>query len=76
MTNGLFKLVDDVILKKEKSFDQSTDSTEMSSDKSSDNPQIFIDQLFKKRNVFSFEEMRDEITTVILAVRMNLEDKK
>lgn len=59
VVNGIFRIADEIISEKEKSFTESSES---------DQPQIFIDQLFKKREVFSFAEMRDEILTVIAAV--------
>lgn len=62
VVNGIFRIADEIISEKDESF---TGSSEL------DQPQIFIDQLFKKRDVFSFAEMRDEILTVIAAVSFN-----
>lgn len=64
--NGLMKLADDVILEKEKNFAENPDDELSSTGK----PQLFVDQLFKMRDSFSIEEIRDEINTVILAVSL------
>lgn len=38
-------------------------------------PQIFIDQLLRMRGVFSREEIRDEVNTIITAVRIYIDHK-
>jgi hypothetical protein len=65
--DGLLKIADDVILEKQKKF-----ATDGGNHEHSDgSPQTFIDQLFKMRDAFSIEEMRDEINTIILAVSIS-----
>lgn len=59
-------------MEREKNFKAGTESSESNSGK----PQIFIDQMFKKRSVFGLEEMRDEVATVILTVRTIMCDKE
>ncbi|CRK99229.1 CLUMA_CG012623, isoform A [Clunio marinus] len=60
--NGMFKMAHDLIQEKEENIRNNNDVKYKS-----EKPQIFIDQLFKKRNEFSFDEMADEINTIILA---------
>lgn len=55
--NGM-KIAEEVIEQKERNL-QEVDSNE---------PQIFVDQLYKMRDEFSAEEIRDDIITVIVAV--------
>lgn len=57
-------MADEVISEKEESFLKSSDAVNVSTNK----PQIFIDQLFKQRNVLSPDEIRDEINTIIITV--------
>ncbi|CRK91006.1 CLUMA_CG004694, isoform A [Clunio marinus] len=56
ITNGIHKFVKDFVDEKEKTFDISDIS---------DKPQIFIDQLFKKRSEFNRNEIEDEIGTIV-----------
>lgn len=63
--NGIFRVADEIISEKNKSLAKSSIE---SSDP--DQPEIFIDQLFKKREVFLLDEMRDEILTIIAAVSL------
>jgi len=65
--NGAFAIADEIIAKKEKQsklFPVRDDQALK--------PQIFIDQLYKMRDVFDSEEIRDEINTTIVAVKMLL----
>lgn len=65
--NGMMKIADKVILEKEKYFAENPEKVLNSSDK----PQIFVDQLFKMRESFTPEEIRDEINTFIFGVSFN-----
>lgn len=69
IVNGLCKFANDVIIQKEKDYGDG-----LSSDAAEGKPQIFIDQLFKKRDVFTNDEINDEVNTIIITVL--LEDKK
>lgn len=65
MTNGMFKMADDLIEQKEKNLNNNdVDAT------STDGPQCFIDQLYKKRDEFDLDEIKDEINTIIIAVSL------
>lgn len=64
-------MADEVILEKEEGFSESSEAAMTLSNK----PQIFIDQLFKKRDVLSPDEIRDEINTIIITV-MKFECRK
>lgn len=63
-------IADDVI--KEKNIQYSLASEKVDQNKSTDinssKPQIFIDQLFNLRDLFSQQEIKDEINTIIAAV--------
>lgn len=61
VVNGLSKFANEVILQKEASF-KNGETTEAGK------PQIFIDQLFKKRDVFTNEEISDEVNTIVVTV--------
>ncbi|CRK99228.1 CLUMA_CG012629, isoform A [Clunio marinus] len=60
--NGMFKMAHDLIQEKEENIRNNNDDKYKS-----EKPQIFIDQLFKKRNEFSFDEMADEINSIVVA---------
>jgi glutaredoxin len=57
---------DKVILEKEKEYLQETTLLIQSENPTS--PQVFIDQLFKTRGAFSFDEIKDEVNSMILLV--------
>lgn len=69
-------IADDVIKEKniqfnlasEKVDQNNNENLENSSEIDSSKPQIFIDQLFKLRGLFSQQEIKDEINTIIAAV--------
>lgn len=65
--NGMFRIADEIIQEKEKNFKQSFEREEPT-DGSSKLPHIFIDQLYKKRDVLSEKDIHDEIITVIVTV--------
>lgn len=64
--NGACKIADDVIKEKESKFAEMHNKEDDAS-----KPQIFIDQLFKMRDVFDTDEIRDEINTLIATVRLS-----
>jgi hypothetical protein len=61
--NEIFQITDEVMLAKEKRL------AESSAKASTDEPQVFIDYLYKKRDLFSFKEIHDEINTAVASVR-------
>ncbi|CRK99235.1 CLUMA_CG012617, isoform A [Clunio marinus] len=62
LVNGLYKTADELLQIKMKSYENLEESETQSK-----KPQIFIDQLFKRRSEFSYEEIKDECMTVIAA---------
>jgi hypothetical protein len=68
--NGLFKLAEKIIRKKEErlSLDLSYQTAEKESEVCGDKPQIFIDTLFKNPGVFSPKQMKDEVSVMLIAV--------
>lgn len=69
--NGMQKTANEVIeAKKIELAEKSANETEKTEDETEfRKPQIFIDQLFKGRNVLSMEEISHEINVFILGVR-------
>lgn len=64
IVNGMFKLADDIILKKQKEL-----ANKSSSDSTASGPQSFIDQLFSRlSDDFDLDDIRDELNTFIVAV--------
>lgn len=68
-------IADDVIKEKNIQFssaakkeDNNNENLEKSNEINSNKPQIFIDQLFGLRDLFSQQEIKDEINTIIAAV--------
>lgn len=76
--NGMMGIADDVIKEKniqynlasEKVDQNNNENLERSYEIDASKPQIFIDQLFKLRGLFSQQEIKDEINTIIAAVRI------
>lgn len=68
--NGMFRIADEVIEEKERAF-RETPEQEIPIDGSSKLPHIFIDQLYKKRDVLSEKDIHDEIITIIVTVRIH-----
>lgn len=74
--NGMMGIADDVIKEKniqhslasKKVDENNNENLEKSTEINSSNPQIFIDQLFKLKDLFSQQEIKDEINTFIAAV--------
>ena len=70
--NGMFTIADDVIKEKDEACKLLGKTVETYDEKPSNyeyrKPQIFIDQLYKMRNIFSPKEIKDEINTIIAAV--------
>lgn len=63
--NGYSKFFDDILKRKEEEF-QKQSEPKISDDENED--VTFIDFLYQKRNVFSQEEINDEVHTFILGV--------
>lgn len=74
--NGIMGIADDVIKEKniqssfasEKVDENNNEHFEKSNEINSNEPQIFIDQLFKLKDLLSQQEIKDEINTIIAAV--------
>lgn len=72
--NGMLTIADDVL--REKSLQDNeeipnNEETDEDKELNCKKPIIFIDQLFNLRHIFSQKEIKDEINTVIVAVRYN-----
>lgn len=62
--NGMMQIADEVMMMaKEKSSSKSSEKA------SFDEPQVFIDYLYKKSADFGFKEIHDEINTAVASVR-------
>lgn len=73
IVNGALGIVNEVIQEKEKNFVPDIPEPEPSlesSDGSSKMPLIFIDQLYKKRDVLSTLDIHDEVITFIVTVSL------
>lgn len=65
IVNGFMKIANEVILQKEKD----SESGVLKESAEPGTPQVFIDQLFKKRDILSNDEISDEVNTIIGTVR-------
>lgn len=63
--NGMNLIGSEILKIKEMQYKKGTDDK---GDLDYNKPQIFIDQLYKMRNVYDMETIRDEINTMIFAV--------
>lgn len=65
IVNGALKMGNNIFYEKEKQFEQ---NVETETGEISRKPQIFIDQMLKIRKLFTDEEVRNELHTIILTV--------
>ena len=73
--NGMLAIADDVLREKSLQNNEEISKNEESNEDKELNykkPLIFIDQLFNLRHIFSQKEIKDEINTVIVAVRYDV----
>ena len=72
--NGMFAIGDKVLKEKELQYKTKSINKNHQNDNNDDEsgmkkPQIFIDQLLKMREYFTLAEIKDELNTIIIAVR-------
>ena len=72
--NGMFAIGNTVLKEKElqyktKSIDKDHQNDNNDDESGIKKPQIFIDQLLKMREYFTLAEIKDELNTIIIAVR-------
>lgn len=65
---GIFKIADD-ILEEKKGQKVEENLNEMDDEEFYRKPQIFIDQILKFGDIFNEQDIKDEINTLIVAVR-------
>ena len=73
--NGMFAIADEVLKEKEQQYNnKSIDEDDLDNVKDYEDdgikkPQIFIDQLLKMKEHFTLSEVKDELNTILIAVR-------
>lgn len=72
--NGMFAIGDEVLKEKELQYKSKSINKDHQNDNNDDEsgmkkPQIFIDQLLTMREYFTLAEIKDELNTIIIAVR-------
>ena len=76
--NGMYAIGDEVLKEKELQYQTKSSNKDHLNDNNDDErgeikkPQIFIDQLLKMREHFTIAEIKDELNTIIIAVRIFL----
>ena len=71
--NGMFTIGDEVLKEKELQFKNNSTAQDHHNNSEDDEtgikkPQIFIDELFKMKEHFTIDQMKDELNNFILAV--------
>ena len=74
--NGMFAFVGDILKEKELQYKNKSNHKDHPDENNVDEnengikkPQIFIDQLLKMREHFTLAEIKDELNTIMIAVR-------
>lgn len=67
---GIFKIADDILEeKKGQKMEENLNDEELDDEDFYRKPQIFIDQIMKFGDIFDEQDIKDEINTLIVAVR-------
>lgn len=63
----MIKIADDIIKERETRYQNNGKETDSDED-SVNKPQVFIDQIYKHRELFTYEEVLHEVNTMIMTV--------
>lgn len=63
----MIQIADDIIKERETHY-QNNVRVDESADDSVNKPQVFIDQIYKHREIFTYEEVLHEVNTMIMTV--------
>lgn len=67
LQNGMIQIADEIIKERETRY-QNNIKDEESSEDAVNKPQVFIDQIYKHRELFTYEEVLHEVNTMIMTV--------